>query len=123
MSQQAPLFNTSLAEAIEPLIQTKLCIPQRRIHLVPRPRLINLLMGGLTRALTLICAPAGYGKTTLLIDWITSWALKEDDCPSVAWLSLDEGDNDPMRFLSYLAATFAKANVEISDKVRSLLRA
>ena len=123
MSQQAPLFNTSLAEAIEPLIQTKLCIPQRRIHLVPRPRLINLLMGGLTRVLTLICAPAGYGKTTLLIDWITSWALKEDDCPSVAWLSLDEGDNDPMRFLSYLAATFAKANVEISDKVHSLLRA
>jgi ATP/maltotriose-dependent transcriptional regulator MalT len=65
-AQKAPAFPTISAEAIQPLLQTKLSIPQRRVQLVPRPRLLRSLARGTARALTLICAPAGYGKTTEL---------------------------------------------------------
>jgi LuxR family maltose regulon positive regulatory protein len=53
-----------------PLLQTKLCIPPTRPELVPRPRLIEQLTQGLTRKLTLIAAPAGFGKTTLASEWV-----------------------------------------------------
>ena len=66
--------------------------------MVARPRLIDRLDEGLHRKLTLVCAPAGFGKTTLLGGWLT--ALPRP----TAWVSLDEGDNDPSRFLSYLVA-------------------
>ncbi len=123
MSNKTPTSVTFSAEVTEPLIQTKFCIPQRRIHRVPRPRLLNMLVQGLTRTLTLICAPAGYGKTTLITDWIASQTFEdEDNCPHVGWLSLDERDNDLTRFLSYLVATFAHAEAEISAEASSLLR-
>jgi LuxR family maltose regulon positive regulatory protein len=80
------------------LLQTKLCVPSVRPGLVSRPRLIERLNAGLHRKLTLISAPAGFGKTTLLSEWVA-------DCERpVAWLSLDEGDDDPARFLAYLVA-------------------
>jgi ATP/maltotriose-dependent transcriptional regulator MalT len=71
---------------------------------VSRPRLIQLLNEGLDakRRLTLISAPAGFGKTTLVVDW-----LKQIDLP-VAWLSLDEADNDLPRFLAYLGLHFGE---------------
>ena len=79
-----------------PILQTKLYIPPIRPGLVPRPRLTERLNGGLSRKLTLVSAPAGFGKTTLASEWLAGCAQP------AAWLSLDEGDNDPARFLVYL---------------------
>ena len=81
-----------------PILATKLYIPPPRPKVVLRPRLIERLNEGLHRKLTLISAPAGFGKTTLVSAWVAGC-----DRP-VAWLSLDEGDNDPTRFLTYLVA-------------------
>jgi len=80
------------------LLATKLRVPRPRPHLVHRPRLIQRLEQGMERALTLISAPVGFGKSTLLSDWLASCAIP------VAWLSLEPQDNEPARFLSYLLA-------------------
>lgn len=82
----------------ELLLATKLYIPPARPEVVSRPRLIEQLAPGLHRKLTLISAPAGFGKTTLVSEWLAGCG-----CPA-AWLSLDEGDNDYSRFLVYLVA-------------------
>lgn len=80
------------------IINTKLYIPQPCSGVVTRRRLINLLAKGQDRPLTLVSASAGFGKTTLVCDWIK-------DCkPSVAWLSLEEADSEPLRFMVYLVA-------------------
>ena len=81
------------------LIQTKLRMPPLRREHVLRPRLHQLLRAGLDGRLTLVSAPAGFGKTTLLCEW-----LRGLDLP-VAWLSLDEHDNAWPRFLAYLLAS------------------
>ncbi len=92
-----------------PLLQTKLYIPPVRSELVSRPRLIERLneglatRGGFPRALTLISARAGFGKTTLTSEWVTGCSRLEPKLRA-AWLSLDEGDNDPARFLAYMIA-------------------
>jgi LuxR family maltose regulon positive regulatory protein len=83
-----------------PLLTTKLYIPPIRPELVPRPRLIERLNMGLQGKLILISAPAGSGKTTLLSEWIAGC----EPHIGVAWVSLDERDNDPARFLAYLVA-------------------
>ena len=85
------------------LLQTKLYIPPVRPELVSRPRLIERMNEGATRKLTLISAPAGFGKTTLLSEWIHCRGAVTAPL-RVAWLSLDEGDNDTARFLTYLIA-------------------
>jgi len=88
----------------EPILSTKLFVPPLRSELVPRPHLIERLNEGLgddrgfNRKLTLLSAPAGFGKTTLLCEWIAARQRP------AAWLSLDEGDNDLPRFLSYVVA-------------------
>src|SRR4051794_685366 len=79
-----------------PILATKLYIPLPSPTVVPRPRLLEQLNAGLQRKLTLVSAPAGFGKTTLVSAWVA-----DGDRP-VAWLSLDEGDSDPTRFLTYL---------------------
>jgi len=76
------------------LAATKLHIPEVRPELLTRARLVDALVAGATRKLTLAEAPAGYGKTTLLAEWCSSPAERRD----FAWLSLDEGDSDPARF-------------------------
>src|SRR5215472_14660036 len=81
-----------------PILATKLYIPPPRPNVVLRPRLSERLNEGLHRKLTLISAPAGFGKTTLLSEWLAACQR------SAAWLSLDETDNDPTRFLVYLVA-------------------
>lgn len=81
-----------------PILATKLFIPHSRTKVVFRPRLIERLNEGLDRNMTLISASAGFGKTTLVSEWVTGC-----DRP-VAWLSLDERDNDPVRFLIHFVA-------------------
>jgi len=84
-----------------PPLATKLFVPQLRPSRVSRPRLVARLNRGLTGKLTLVSAPAGFGKTTLVADW-----LQQGD-RSFTWLSLDEGDNEPTRFLACLGAALA----------------
>lgn len=90
------------------ILATKLFIPPIRVKHVPRSRLIERLNEGLNRKLTLISAPAGFGKTTLVSEWVDSLqlvTLEESHIDyGVAWLSLDEGDNDHARFLAYFIA-------------------
>ena len=105
-----------------PLLQTKLYIPSPRPELVPRPRLIERLNEGLdqsqgfSRKLTLISAPAGFGKTTLVSEW--SAACQQP----VAWLSLDEGDNDLTRFLAYFIAALRTIEADIDPGLLSALQ-
>src|SRR5947209_16069215 len=80
------------------ILATKLYLPPLRPNVVSRPRLLERLNEGLHRKLTLISAPAGFGKTTLVSEWVAG--IEQP----TAWLSLDEGENDPARFLSYLVA-------------------
>ena len=80
------------------ILTTKLNVPQPRPNLVSRPRLLQRLEEGLTYKVTLLSAPAGFGKTTLLSDWVNQSGN------AFAWLSLDEGDNDLSRFWSYAIA-------------------
>lgn len=92
-----------------PILITKLYIPSTRAELVQRPELIERLKDGLDKKLTLISAPAGFGKTTLVSHWLEN--LREDKeihshSIQVAWLSLDEDDNDPVRFLTYFITAF-----------------
>src|SRR5262249_30587081 len=114
-----------------PILATKLYIPPPRPKLVLRPRLFERLNEGLHRKLTLISAPAGFGKTTLVSEWVASLEPRDlrreaskagpglhndlnrmvvqasrlkPQAPKVAWLSLDDADRDPTRFLSYLVA-------------------
>jgi LuxR family maltose regulon positive regulatory protein len=90
------------------LLQTKLYIPPIRRELVSRPRLVERLNAGLNGSLTLVSAPAGFGKTTLVSEWVdhlrSASAHEGQSGCAVAWLSLDESDNDPTRFLVYLIA-------------------
>ncbi|MGB3715367.1 MAG: LuxR C-terminal-related transcriptional regulator [Candidatus Promineifilaceae bacterium] len=121
----------------ETLLQTKLFIPQPRPNLVPRPRLIERLDQGLERnyKLSLVCAPAGFGKTTLITDWIqksekTGRRMADEEVspsslafqPSnVAWLSLDKNDNDPVRFLTYFTVALNQANLDLGQEIQAML--
>ena len=99
----------SLDRSHLPLIKTKFSAPQMRTGLVSRPRLLTLLAEGVSRTLTLICAPAGYGKTTMLAEWIASPDKVVDGLPpEICWLSCDPNDNDPALFLNYLIAALKK---------------
>jgi LuxR family transcriptional regulator, maltose regulon positive regulatory protein len=95
---------------MEELLTTKLFVPLNRPELVPRSNLIQRLTAGTHsgRKLTLISAPAGFGKTTLVTEWLHNLQgdAKQENHPQprIAWLSLDEGDNDPVRFLTYFLA-------------------
>ena len=105
-----------------PLIRTKLSAPQQRTRLVTRPRLLDLLSDACIRPLTLICAPAGYGKTSLLVEWVT-YLLKTKGStdPAVCWLSLDAADNDPTLFLGYLVSTLESGNLPVGSEARAML--
>ncbi len=120
-----------LADAI---LQTKLHIPQLRSSLVPRHRLIDRLNAGLDGKLTLISAPAGYGKTTLVAEWLGNlrftnydFGLKIGNRQSeienrIAWLSLDDSDNDPRRFLDYLLAALKQIQADVGRSVEAMLQ-
>ena len=87
-----------------PILATKLYMPAPRRSVVPRPRLIERLDAGLPGKLSLISAAAGFGKTTLVSEWVAARIKDEGGRRKVAWLSLDAGDSDPTRFLAYLVA-------------------
>lgn len=100
------------------ILQTKLTPPSIRADRLARPRLTRLFDASLDRPLTLISAPAGYGKTTLVGEWIVSEA--EAALP-LAWLSLDEDDNDVARFTAYLTSALSQVSGIDFDEIRSLL--
>ena len=97
------------------LLATKLNVPGLRPDLVPRPRLAQRLDEGRGRGLVLVCAPAGYGKTVLLAEWV-----RRGRHP-VAWLSLDAGDNDPARFWRHTVAALDRVRPGISERMGPLL--
>ncbi len=101
-----------------PILATNLYIPPPRSKIVLRPRLVERLNEGLFagRKLTLISAPAGFGKTTLVSEWAAGC-----DRPA-AWLSLDEGDNDPTRFLAYFVAALQTIAADIGAGVLGMLQ-
>jgi len=101
------------------LLSTKLFIPSIRPELVSRPRLIERLNEGLRRTpgVTLISAPAGFGKTTLVSEWVAGCEQP------TAWLSLDEGDNDPTRFLTYLITALQTIAANIGEGLLTVLHA
>ena len=94
-----------------PILATKLYIPPSRRRVVLRPRLVERLDDGLAAGhrLTLVSAPAGFGKTTLVGEWVAGCGRP------AAWLSLDEGDSDPGRFLTYLVAALQTVAPGIGD--------
>lgn len=98
------------------LLETKLHVPRRRGGSVDRPRLLRRLEH--TAALTLVSAPAGFGKSTLLTEWRSSPAVNGS---ATAWLSLDERDNEPAAFLRYVVAAVQKATPGVGDTTLSLL--
>lgn len=104
-----------------PVLSTKLFIPILRPQAVVRPGLVGRLREGLRsgRKLTLISAPAGFGKTTLLSEWVAD-AQGRDSQLGVGWLSLDAGDNDPSRFLTYLVSALQRADPALSSEALSL---
>ena len=97
------------------LLATKLYIPSVRTGVLSRSRLAEQLNLGLIRPLILISAPAGYGKTTLLSTWVANCKYP------VAWLTLDQGDNDPVRFWRYIGAALQKANDRLGKSLHSTL--
>jgi len=97
------------------ILATKLYIPVPRPGSVMRPRLIDRLNAELHGNLTLISAPAGFGKTTLVTEWIAA------DERQAAWLSLDDGDSDPVRFLTYIVAALQTIETEIGAGILNLL--
>jgi LuxR family maltose regulon positive regulatory protein len=106
----------------EQLLTIKLHLPILRKDIVPRMRLIERLNAGLwqedgfVRKLTLVSAPAGYGKTTLVTAWLQNNPLKS------TWLSLDESDNDPRRFLAYLLAALRQIDAGIGKYTEAMLQ-
>ena len=99
-----------------PIIATKLYVPSPRTKVVPRSRLTERLNEGLQRKLTLISAPAGFGKTTLVSEWVASCERP------TAWLSLNEGDNDPTRFLTYLVAALQTIAATVGERALAMLQ-
>ena len=100
---------------LNPLLSTKLHMPLPRAQLIHRSHLAEQLARGIAGALTLVSAPAGFGKTTLLAQWLT-----ESSTP-VAWLSLESEDNEPVRFLSYLIAALQRLDPGIGTTALSFL--
>src|SRR5918998_3809184 len=100
-----------------PLLATKLHVPRRRRGLVARPRLSERLSRGTESALTLVSAPAGFGKTTLLTEWLAT-----AEGPSTAWLTLDQRDDDPVLFWTYLLSALQKAAQEVGGKALARLQ-
>jgi LuxR family transcriptional regulator, maltose regulon positive regulatory protein len=100
------------------VLQTKLYVPRPRQGQVARSRLRERLERGTGSKLVLVSAPAGFGKTTLLTEWLATAAA---DGRSAAWLSLDAGDNDPARFWRHVVAVLEGVRPGVAERVAPLL--
>ncbi len=98
------------------LLETKFFIPSSKSNLVKRDRLVKYLDGGTKKKLTLISAPAGFGKTTLLAEWLERTEL------SHTWLSLDQRDNDPIGFWTYFVGALRKIQPQLGEAATAILR-
>ena len=116
LTKEEDQTNPSPLDQRETLPSTKLFIPSIRPFHVSRPQLMAQINTGLDKALILISAPAGYGKTTLVCSW-----LNETKLPA-AWISLDEGDNDTLHFLQYLLSALQNIVPTIQLEMLSALR-
>jgi LuxR family transcriptional regulator, maltose regulon positive regulatory protein len=105
------------------LLETKLYVPRSRPGLVPRPRLSDRLDRATASKVTLVSAPAGFGKTTLLAEWLAAGPAAPADERSVAWLSLDREDNQPASFWSYLVVALRTVAPDIGESALALLQA
>ncbi len=112
------LFDRRLI-ATEALLTTKLYVPRAHPNLVPRPRLSKRLEEGMRNKLTLVSAPAGFGKTTLLSEWQRMHSSYEYP---IAWVALDEDDNNPTRFLSYFVAALQTVIEDVGYAALASLR-
>jgi LuxR family maltose regulon positive regulatory protein len=116
MPDQAAMDSARAAvSGSDALLATKLHVPRTQPGFVPRRRLAEALDVGLARGRVLVCAPAGFGKTALLADWARGGARP------VAWLGLDDGDSDPVRFWRYALAALDQARPGIAGRVGPLL--
>ena len=105
--------------ATSPLLETKLYLPKWRSGLVPRARLIERLDRGIERKLTLVSAPAGFGKTTLLAEWLAARTAGERPA---AWVSLDRSDNGPALFWAYFIAALQTVQSGVGESALPLLQ-
>src|SRR3954453_13322862 len=117
-SLHLPTFRRGAVVA-SPLVETKLFRPPPRGELVERPRLLELLDRGRGAKLTLISAPAGFGKTTLLSKWLTA---ADGQQRAVAWLSLEESDSEPARFWTYVVTAAQRVVPEVGHGALALLQ-
>ena len=101
-----------------PLLETKLYVPKWRLGLVPRLRLVERLDQGTERKLTLVSGPAGFGKSTLLSEWLAATPASER---AAGWVSLDQSDNDPAFFWAYFIRALQKVQPEVGESALSLL--
>ena len=97
-------------------LRTKLFIPRTRTNLVSRPHLVERLNAGLDKKLTLIAAPAGFGKTTLLSEWIP----QSPRC--VTWFSIDDGDSNPIKFWAYFISSLQTLHTDLGGTALALLQ-
>src|ERR687886_2185033 len=102
-----------------PVLETKLYVPKPRRGALPRARLRERMDRAAGVKLTLVSAPAGFGKTTLLADWLAAVAI---DGRTVAWLSLDQSDNHPGSFWTYLVAALKTVAPGVGENAISLLQ-
>ena len=105
------------------LLETKLYVPRPRRGLVLRPRLSERLDRGTASKLMLVSAPAGFGKTTLLTEWLAARPAAPTDERLAAWLSLDRGDNDPAAFWTYVIAALRTVASGVGESALALLDA
>jgi LuxR family maltose regulon positive regulatory protein len=98
------------------ILSTKLFIPLLRKGIISRSRLTDRIEEGIDGKLTLVSAPAGFGKTTLVSEWIEKSERK------IAWVSLDEGDNNPIRFLMYIVSAIQRIEPDMGDRILGLLQ-
>jgi LuxR family transcriptional regulator, maltose regulon positive regulatory protein len=105
------------------LLETKLYVPRFRPGLVPRPRLSERLDRGTASKLVLVSAPAGFGKTTLLAEWLAAGPAAPADERLAAWLSLDRADNDPVSFWTYVIAALRTVASGVGEAALALLQA
>jgi LuxR family maltose regulon positive regulatory protein len=104
-----------------PLLGTKLYRPRPRRGAVPRPRLLEQLNRALDSSLTIVSAPAGFGKSTLLAAWLAEESAAEAGDPAAAWLSLDAGDNDPASFWTYVIASLRTVAPDVGTETLALV--